>query len=36
MIATEMLRRAIERKRFFTEPLPEMDDVEEAIGAKRR
>ena len=36
MIATEMVRRAIERQRFFAEPLLEMDEVEEAIGAKRR
>jgi hypothetical protein len=27
MIATEMVRRAIERRRFFAEPLPEMDEV---------
>jgi hypothetical protein len=36
MIATELVRRAIERQRFFAEPLLEMDEVEEAIGAKRR
>jgi hypothetical protein len=36
MIATEMVRRAIERKRFFAEPLPEMEEVEEAIHVKRR
>jgi len=35
MIATEMVRRAIERKRFFAEPLPEMDEVEEAIRSKK-
>ncbi len=36
MIATEMVRRAIKRKRFFEEPLPEMSEAEEAIGTKRR
>jgi hypothetical protein len=36
MIATEMVRRAVERKRFFAEPLPEMEEVEEAIRVKRR
>ena len=36
MIATEMVRRAVERKRFFAEPLPEMDEVEEAIMGKQR
>jgi hypothetical protein len=36
MIATEMVRRAVERKRFFTEPLPEMEEVEEAIRVKGR
>jgi hypothetical protein len=35
MIATEMVRRAIERKRFFTEPLPEMDATEEEVRQKR-
>jgi hypothetical protein len=35
MIATEMVRRAIERERFFEEPLPEMDAAEEVIRAKR-
>jgi hypothetical protein len=36
MMATEMVRRAIERKRFFTEPLPEMDAAEEGISSGRR
>jgi hypothetical protein len=36
MIATEMVEQALARQRFFAEPLPEMDDVEETIGAKRR
>ena len=36
MIATHMLKRAIERQRFFAEPLPEMDEVGEAIRLKRR
>jgi hypothetical protein len=35
-IATEMVRRAVERKRFFTEPLPEMDAAEEGISSGRR
>jgi hypothetical protein len=35
MIATEMVRRAIERHRFFAEPLPEMDEVEEGIRSRR-
>jgi hypothetical protein len=29
MIANEMVRRAIERQRFFAEPLPEIDAIEE-------
>jgi len=36
MIETAMVEQALARQRFFAEPLPEMDDVEEAIGAKRR
>ena len=36
MIATHMLKRAIERQRFFAEPLPEMDEVGEEIRVKRR
>jgi len=35
VIATEMVRRVIERKRFFTEPLPEMDTTEEEVRPKR-
>ena len=35
LIATEMVRRAIERKRFFTEPLSEMDATEEEVRPKR-
>jgi hypothetical protein len=35
MIATEMVRRAIERKRCFTEPLPEMEETEEEFRRKR-
>jgi hypothetical protein len=34
MIATEMVRRAIERHRFFGIPLPEADEVEESIRVK--
>jgi hypothetical protein len=35
MIATEMVRQAVERHRFFTKPLPEADAAEEVIRAKR-
>jgi len=35
MIATEMVRRAIERKRFFTEPVSEMDEAEDGIRSRR-
>jgi hypothetical protein len=35
MIATKTVRRAVERHRFVTEPLPEMDEVEEAICSKK-
>ncbi len=34
-IATEMVRRAVERRRFFAEPLREMDEGEEAIRSKK-
>jgi len=36
MIATHVVKRAIKRQRFFAEPLPEMDEVGEAIRVKRR
>jgi hypothetical protein len=32
MIAKEMLRRTVERHRFFAEPLAEMDKTEEEVG----
>jgi hypothetical protein len=35
MIATEMVRRGMERQRFFAEPLPEME-AEEALCSKKR
>lgn len=34
MIATEMVRRGMERQRFFTTPLPETEEVEEVIRSK--
>ena len=35
MIATEMVRRGMERRQSFTEPLPEMDEAEEGIRSRR-
>jgi hypothetical protein len=35
-IANEMVRRAIERQRFFAEPLPEMDDAEQSFCKGKR
>jgi hypothetical protein len=35
IIAKEMVRRTIERQRFFAGPMPEADAVEKAIRAKR-
>lgn len=35
-IAKEMVRRTMERHRFFTTPLPEMDAMEEAVVDKQR
>jgi hypothetical protein len=35
MIATEMVRRGMERQRFFAGPLPEIDVTEEEVRPKR-
>jgi hypothetical protein len=36
MIAKEMLRRTVERHRFFTTPLPEVDEAGVAVVGKQR